>query len=193
MSDPSGAVRRREPERILFDLLLVAFFATFVISSLSLRSDSALVPLIVGVPALAAMAVRTMLDIRGTTVTAAAPHGEAAAPDVDAMATGSLTDLARAARDLVDAEADVEAAHQESRRQRVFAVWAVAVVLLPMLATEYLQPLFGLRTYFLPGAALGLLVITRWVGLSWLRSITVTAGVIAFMYVMLGVLLGVRL
>jgi hypothetical protein len=193
MSENAGTVRRREPHRILFDLLLGAFFATFVISSLTLRPDSRLVPLIVGLPALAAMAVRTALDIRGTTDRAAAPRGDAATPDANTLAAASLTELARAARDQVEAEAEVEAAHQETRRQRVFAAWAVAVVLVPVLATEYLAPVLGLRTYFLPGAALGLLVITRWVGLSWLRSIAVTACVIVFMYLMLDILLGVRL
>ncbi len=192
-SSTAAATRHRDLHRIVFDLVIVLFLATFVVSSLGLRPDSRLVPLIVGLPTLAAIAVQTVLDIRGSTEPEAGQRVEVGAPDAAAMAAASLTDLARAARDEVEAEAEAEAGRLESRRQRVFALWATAVLLLPVLATGLLDPILGLRTYFLPATVVGLLFITRWVGLSWLRSVAVTVGITAFMYLMLGVMLGVRL
>ncbi|TDE00681.1 hypothetical protein [Jiangella asiatica] len=194
MSEPARAARgstrdrRREPHRITFDLLLAAFLATFVYSSLDLRPDSRLVPLIVGLPTLAAMLVRTVLDLRGTN-----PERGRAASRPDGLATASLADLTRAAREEVAADAELATGGQELRRQRVFALWGLAVVMVPVLATEYLQPIPGLRTYFVPAVVAGLLFIIRWVGMSWVKTVAITASISALMYLLLGVLLNVRL
>lgn len=179
---PTAAVRRREPHRIVFDLLLIAFLATIVVNSLDLRPDSRLVPLIVGVPSVVAMMVRTVLDLRGT-----------AGGRNTASAAASLTGLTMAMKSTAAAEAETVAGHQERRRQLVFAVWSIAVVIVPVLATSYLDPILGLRTYFLPSMVAGLLFIVRWVGMSWLKTVAITAGIGAFLYLMLGVFLSVRL
>lgn len=207
MSEPATSwtgtpdrTRRRELHRIFFDLLLMAFLGTFVVISLDLRSGPGQVPLIVGVPTLAAMIVRTVLDVRGSVGEAAddsrlghASDDQPVRRQSGELASASLSDLTRAAKEEAAAEAEVATSHQEIRRQRTFALWGLALVGAAVLATTYLIPPFGLQTYFVPTAVVGLLFIIRWVGISWVRTIAITAGVGAFMYLMLGVFLSVRL
>lgn len=184
-----------EVHRIVFDLILLAFFAVFGYLALGLRSDSRLVPLIVAIPALAAMAIQTALDVRRAVRSKAAAQRERRTEPVRdgaALASASLADLARVAMDEVAAEQELPDTGAQLRRQRVFALWGAATVLAAVLGTAYLPPVLGLRTYFLPAAAVALLVILRFVGLGWPRVVITAAAVITFMDIVLGELLGVR-
>jgi hypothetical protein len=193
--DAPAAVDRQPASvgKIVFDLFLLAVVGTFVVAALGLKPGAALVPLIVGVPTVVALLIRTVMDVLRLGRDYRPTPEEPEVHDLDAqlLAEASLSDLAKAARAEIEEESQVSP--DEAKRQRVFAIWGASYVVVSALLTTYLAPVLGLHTYFVPVALVALVVILRIIKLSWLKTLAISAGLIGVMYVLLVMFLNVRL
>lgn len=182
--------------RVGFDLLLVVFIGTLVISATQLRPQAALVPLIIGVPTLAGLLIRTVLDLcRWGKDHRLSEAGEEldASLDPETIASASLADIARAARAEVEADEQAPTDPAEIRRQRFFSLWVLAFVVVAGFASTFLPGILGFHTYYVPCAFVALIVIFRVIRLSWVKTIAISAGVVGLLYFLLAILLEVRL
>lgn len=184
--DPAE-VRARPPisiGKVVFDLFLLGVVTAFLVSTAGLHPRAAMVPLIVGIPTAFALAVRTVLDVtrRGRDYraeTAAARPGEGG-PGESAPAS-------------VATEAPTYGEAADSKRVLVFTVWSLVSVALIALLTRYVPALPGLETYFLPVSFVALVVIFRFIRLSWLKTVVISIALVVAMYYILGDFLHVRL
>jgi hypothetical protein len=197
MTTPDAAAPVERPPisigKIVFDLFLLAVVGTFVVSALGLKPGAALVPLIVGVPTVVALLIRTALDVLRLGKDYRPVMGEPEVTDLDAkaLAEASLSDLAKAARAEIEEESQVSP--DEAKRQRVFAIWGASYVVLSALLTTYFVPVLGLHTYFVPVALVALIVILRIIKLTWLKTLVISVSLVGVMYVLLVMFLNVRL
>lgn len=179
-----------EVGKVVFDLFLLAVVGTLVISAFSLRPGAAFVPLLVGIPTTVALLVRVILDVLrlGKDYRPAEPDHELSSEEIG---NASISDLAKAARAEIEEEAN--ATPEETRRQRIFAIWGIAYVALSAVLTVFILPLPGLHTWFLPVALVALIVIFRIIRLTWLKTILISVILTGVMYGLLVLFLGVRL
>jgi putative tricarboxylic transport membrane protein len=203
-SSPGASV---QPGRVVFDVLLLAFAVTIVISGLGIRNEAGTMPLLIGVPVVAAMALQLLLDavpgagprLRKGLVSLApsrrspAGAGGAAASSLAVTQTADSPGSASAfseARTLTEAIEEEEAQEEAEelgsrevlRRQIAFGLWTLAFVVL------------GHLVGFLAAIPLALLLFLRYLAREkWLISVLVTLGSWGFLYGLFVLLLDVRL
>jgi len=182
---------RIEPGRVGFDLFLLVIVGTLVLTAFSLRPAAALVPLIIGVPAALALIVRLVLDVFRVGRDYRPEPAEELDLDADDVAHASVAELTRAARAEIEEENKLDPT--ESGKQRLFILWGVGYVVLSALMTLFVPPVLGLRTWFLPVAFAAMVVILRLIRIAWWKTLAISAGLIAVMYLLLVVFLQVRL
>jgi putative tricarboxylic transport membrane protein len=198
----------RQPGRLVFDALLLAFTGAIVISALDITNEAATMPLLIGVPLVAALALQLLLDavpgagprIRGSLVAVTSRRGpsggrkqgtpQAPAPAAGRGGTSGSTSVLSEARTATQAaESEEEREEQRAlgdrrvlRRQAVFAAWAVGFVVLGGVAG------------FLVAIPVALVVFLRFLAReSWRTSVIVSAGAWAFLYGLFVLLLDVPL
>jgi putative tricarboxylic transport membrane protein len=210
VDDEELADSRRQPGRIVFDGLLLAFTATIVVSATRLSGDPATMPLLIGVPLLLALVLQLLLDavpqvrvaardaarrVIGSRGARTGPPGPvpAARPEpVAADRTRSEPGTATAVlTEIREQNEQVEAAEREEEtytsrtillRQTAFAAWAVGFVVLGALAGFVIA---------IPVALLFFLVVIA--RESWLRSALVALVTWLVIWGLFGALLGVPL
>lgn len=165
---PNAAQGGRSIGAIVFDLVLVAFCGTLVLNALGLRPGVGSVPLLVGIPTLAAALILLALDVFPRARQAVDPGTESGG------ILGMLEPL-----DADDAAAADDPAAR--RRQLGFTLWTVAFVLLAAFTSFYVA---------IPVALVALLVAIR---LNWLAIVLVVAGTLAGFYGLFDLFLNVRL
>jgi putative tricarboxylic transport membrane protein len=198
----------RQPGRLLFDLLLLAFSLVIVISALDITNEAATMPLLIGIPVVVAMTLQLLLDavpssgprirafIRSTFGSRRPPVADdrrreqvsagVAARDGAEVTTSVLGD-ARSATSAAEREEELEERREYSDRgvllrQLAFSVWAVGFVVL------------GALVGFVVAIPVALLVFLRFLAQeTWLRSAVVTAVAWAFLYGLFVLLLDVPL
>lgn len=172
---------------IIFDLFLLAFVGILVGLSLVGLSDSArLVPLIVGVPTLLGIVALLLLDLfPGLRRPGPKPPEESdkegpGNPNLTPAPAEQATGEAGTSEEFVLEEAEE---HPEARKREVtFTLWAVGFFAL--------AAIFGL----LISIPIALFVFFKLLNReSWVLTLAMTAGTWAFIYVLFGVVLGVRL
>jgi putative tricarboxylic transport membrane protein len=198
---------RRQPGRIVFDVLLLAFTATIVVSASRLAGDPATMPLLIGVPLMAALVLQLLLDavprvrvlardaVRRAVGSRPAPVGppepvRAAVPppvtgdQPPGTATAVLTE-ARERNERVEAAEREEETYSNRTillRQAAFAAWALGFVALGAAAGFVLA---------IPVALLFFLVVIA--RETWLRSALVAVVTWLLIWGLFGALLGVPL
>jgi hypothetical protein len=200
MSASTRADRRERPPielgRVGFDLLLVLIIGVFVVQATLLRPQAGLVPLIVGIPTLAALLVRTILDVgRWGKDHRPQPDALEDSPSLvaDEMAGASLAEIARAAKAEVEADERGPADPKERARQRFYALWVTAIVVVGGLATTFVPGVLGFHTWYVPACFVALVVVFRVIKLGWLKTLAISIGLVGVLYYLLAVLLEVRL
>jgi putative tricarboxylic transport membrane protein len=196
----------RQPGRLIFDVLLLAFSLVIVISALQIENEARTMPLLIGVPLVIALAVQLILDaapgvaprVRSALFSRLRPRRVAPSEKVQespvavgagggGAAGASLLEEARTATQAAEQEAEEEEAaeHQDSgilRRQVAFALWSVAFTVL------------GGLVGFLIAVPVSLLVFLRFLAReSWRLSVLIAAGSTVFFYGLFVVLLDVPL
>jgi hypothetical protein len=167
--------RERSIDAIVFDVLLLGFCLTIVVIALGLSEKSRMVPLLVGIPTVIALAFVLVRDVRGRepAAAAAAPSGE--------LATADVHDLWQAAVHELEADDQIPDTPEARRRQLAFAIWTLSVATLAAL------------TSLLVAVPLGLLVILSASGIGWLRAATITAITSGALYCLFVLFLEVRI
>jgi putative tricarboxylic transport membrane protein len=193
----SSALISAQPGRVFFDALLLVFSSAIVIMALSIANDAATMPLLIGVPVVAALALQLLLDA----VPASGPRirsglmsltrsGRSAPvqPEASArqpVATGATASGSGSTSALVEARTMTQAAEHEQEleekeeltsrqilmRQLAFTAWSVGFVALAWLVGFVVA---------IPVAVLFFLrVLARE---SWRLSLVVTFGTWACLY-----------
>jgi putative tricarboxylic transport membrane protein len=197
----------RQPGRLLFDVLLLVFSVTLVVSALDITNEAATMPLLVGTLVVAAMTFQLFMDavpstgprIRAIIRSTFGRRPPAGAEDrlLEEVAVGAATGKGHGATSVLgDARSATHAAEEEGAleeqreysdrgvllRQLAFSLWAIGFVAL--------GGLFG----FLVAIPIALIVFLRFLGReTWLRSAAVTVGAWAFLYALFVLLLDVPL
>jgi Tripartite tricarboxylate transporter TctB family len=170
-----SAQRVRSIDAIVFDVLLIAFAATIVISAFGIGEKSRMIPLLVGVPTLIALGVVLARDLRGTVPEAPPETGEPRE-----LATADVHDLWQAAVHELEEDDQIPDTPEARRRQLWFALWAIAVVALAAV------------TSLMIAVPLGLLAILGLGGIGWVRSAVITAATCGVLYCLFVLFLEVR-
>lgn len=168
--------RRPSIDALIFDVVLIAFSATIVISALQLSEKSGLVPLLVGIPTLAALGVVLARDLRGQLPE---PEEPPAAPQE--LASADVHDLWQAAVHELEEDDQLPDSPEARRRQLLFAAWTLAVAVLAAL------------TSLLAAVPVGLLAILGLGGIGWLRAVVITAATSGALYCLFVLFLEVRI
>lgn len=188
---PSKKAKTRSVSAIVFDLFLLAFVGTLVGISLSSLGPSArLVPLIVGVPTLLGIAALLLLDLfPGLRKSGSEPPDEAdgkevgepdpASTPVEQTAGGAGT--GELAMEEAEEEGKPEESQEARKREVIFALWAVGFFVL--------AAIFGLLVSIPIALFVFFKVLNRE---GWVLTLAMTAGTWLFIYVLFGVVLGVR-
>jgi putative tricarboxylic transport membrane protein len=195
----------RQPGRLIFDVLLLAFAGTILISALSIENEAATMPLIIGVPLVAALALQLAIDaaphavtrVRRAVVSLApgkrtrpeVPASGGGGPEATTVSSGSTSVLAeaRTLTEAVEEEEEFEERQEFSDRQVLmrqvgFALWSLGFVVL------------GGLIGFTAAIPLAVLFFMRFLAReSWRLSILITVGSWAFLYGMFTLLLGLEL
>lgn len=203
----SGAAQPRQVGRIIFDVLMLAFTVTLVVSALSITNDAATMPLLIGVPLAVALTLQLLVDLapaagvrlrssvvsllpRRTPEPTEDPRVAAPVGNPPAAAPAGSTRVLAEARVQTEVAEEAERAEEQEQygdrtvlwRQAAFAVWAVGFVALAWL--------IGF-TAAIPLALLFFLVVIAREG--WVRSLVVTVCSWAFLYGLFVLLLGLPL
>jgi putative tricarboxylic transport membrane protein len=197
----------RQPGRLLFDVLLLAFSLTLVVFALDITNEAATMPLLIGTLVVGAMTVQLFLDalpstgprirafIRSTFGRRPPPGADVRLPEEVAVGTAAgkghgATAVLGDARTATHAAEEEEALEEQREysdrgvllRQLAFSLWAIGFVAL------------GGLLGFLVAIPIALMVFLRFLAReTWLRSAAVTAGAWAFLYGLFVLLLDVPL
>lgn len=180
-----ATTRTRSVGAIVFDLFLIAFVLVIVVAALDVSARAALFPLVVGIPTLIGLGILLLRDIIGKPPTLEAEAkqavydpetGEHHLPD---LSHADLRELYDAAQDEIEAEEVLPDTPEARRRQLLLAGWTVSIIVV------------GALTSFLVAVPLGLLVILL-LTQRWYVALVTSLGVTLFVYVLFGVILGIR-
>lgn len=172
--------RSRSLSAIIFDLFLLALVCTLVgISLASLGPGARLVPLIVGIPTLLGLLTLFIMDLfpalrRKKRVEVSRETAES--PD-DILKETDISDL------ILEGEGDEKAAESPEaiKRMVIFALWAVGFFILTIFTGLLISIPIALFVFFK--------LLNRE---SWIMTLSMTIGTWAFIYVLFGIVLGVR-
>jgi putative tricarboxylic transport membrane protein len=204
----SAAAASAQPGRVFFDVLLLAFSLAIVISALDITNEAATMPLLIGVPLVAALALQLLIDavpasgprIRSGMVSLtrsrrSAPVHPQASPGQPVVAGTAVSDVGTTSA-LSEARTLTEAAEHEQEleekeeltsrqiliRQLAFTAWSVGFVALAWLVG------------FVVAIPVALLFFLRFLAReSWRLSLAITLGTWASLYGLFVVVLDVPL
>lgn len=186
--------RARSIEAIIFDLVLLAFVGALVGSSiLDLGPRARLVPLIIGVPTLIGIVILLLFDLfpglraslsRLNPASEARPAVERSGPETGGEASEQTPSEADPLALAMEGEEDEQSEEnpEAGRRELIFAAWVVGFFAL--------TAIFGLLIS-IPVALFFFFKVLNREG--WVLTLAMTVGTWAFIYVLFGLVLGVRL
>jgi len=189
MSELRGrlAGRERSVGPIIFELALIGFVLLIVMAAFEVGSRARLFPLVVGIPTLVGLTIMLARDLVGRRPADEPVHGHDAIYDpvtgehhLPDLSNAGLGELYAAAQDEIEAEEVLPDTPEARRRQVLLAVWTLAIVVVGALFSFLLAVPLGLAA---------ILLITRQ---RWYVVLATTVGVTVFIYVLFGMILGVR-
>jgi hypothetical protein len=180
-SEAAGRTGQRSIEALVFDIFLLIFVGTLVsVALFNLGPGARLVPLIVGIPTLIGILGVLLFDLfpglRAILPGARPTVGQGPPPDRSVTAA----DIGEMALE-GEAEEKPEDTPEARKREATFALWAIGFFILTIFTGLLVSIPIALLVFFK--------VLNRE---SWLISVSITVGTWLFIYVLFGMVLGVR-